>query len=180
MKKLMFTMVLMFMSTLANAQEAPDANFLKRLQESKMAEMALALNLTDEQKEKFVSLYQSYHNEMRTVFGERPKMKGDAPKGEKKKLTDAEKVQRMKSKMERQMKAQKIRLEYADKFGKILSDKQLLKFYDIEDNIQKKIRDRFHKAEPQGKMHPRDGQGGCPFPENPPCDNCPRGKQGKK
>lgn len=59
-----------------------------------------------------------------------------------KQLSDADKVKNMKNHMEKQMKAQEIRLTYADKFATVLSDKQLLKFYEVENNIQEKLHQR--------------------------------------
>lgn len=59
-----------------------------------------------------------------------------------KQLSDADKVKNMKNHMEKQMKAQEIRLTYADKFATVLSDKQLLKFYEVENKIQEKLHQR--------------------------------------
>lgn len=91
---------------------------------------------------------------------EKADQKADAPRKEQKAnrmpegkepISDAEKVKRMKERMERQKKAQDIRLAYADKFATVLTDKQLVKFYEIESNIQEKM----HKRAFEGRPHKR-------------------------
>lgn len=64
-------------------------------------------------------------------------------------VSDADKVKRMKEHMEKQKKAQEIRLAYADKFAAVLSDKQLVKFFEVENNIQEKLQNRAFKARPE-------------------------------
>lgn len=87
----------------------------------------------------------------------KPEDKADAPRKEQKAnqkpeakepISDAEKVKRMKERMEKQKKAQDIRLAYTDKFSTVLTDKQLVKFYDIESNIQEKLHNRAFGARP--------------------------------
>lgn len=71
------------------------------------------------------------------------KNKADRQRPEK---SDADKVKHMKERMEKQKKAQEIRLNYSDKFAIVLTDKQLLEFYDVEDDIQRKLHERAKKA----------------------------------
>lgn len=61
-------------------------------------------------------------------------------------MSDADKVKLMKERMEKQKKAQEIRLTYADKFATVLTDKQLLDFYEVENNIQEKMHNRAFKS----------------------------------
>lgn len=69
--------------------------------------------------------------------------KSDKQKPEaRKRPSDADKVKHMKERMEKQMKAQEIRLNYADKFATVLSDKQLVEFYEVENKIQEKLHQR--------------------------------------
>lgn len=67
----------------------------------------------------------------------------------KQQISDAEKVKMMKAKMEKQRKAQEIRLAYTEKFATVLTDKQLLKLFEVENNIQKKMHNRAFKARPK-------------------------------
>ena len=57
-------------------------------------------------------------------------------------MTDAEKLKGIKDRMEAQHRAQEIRLAYLEKFSTILSDNQLVKFYEVEDDIQRKLHER--------------------------------------
>lgn len=69
------------------------------------------------------------------------------PEG-KENISDADKVKHMKERMERQKKAQEIRLNYADKFATILTDKQLLEFFEVENGIQEKLQKRAFRNRP--------------------------------
>lgn len=83
--------------------------------------------------------------------------KDNAPKADRQKkenkepVSDADKVKRMKERMEKQKKAQEIRLAYADKFAAVLSDKQLVEFFEVENKIQEKLQNRAFKARPEKK-----------------------------
>lgn len=79
----------------------------------------------------------------------RKEQKADQKPEGKEPISDAEKVKRMKERMEKQKKAQDIRLAYTDKFATVLSDKQLVKFYDIESNIQEKLHERAFGKRPR-------------------------------
>ncbi|MBQ0047397.1 MAG: Spy/CpxP family protein refolding chaperone [Prevotellaceae bacterium] len=79
----------------------------------------------------------------------RKEQKADQKPEAKEPVSDAEKVKRMKERMEKQKKAQDIRLAYTDKFATVLSDKQLVKFYDIESNIQEKLHERAFGKRPR-------------------------------
>lgn len=61
--------------------------------------------------------------------------------------TSEEAVTLVKHRMARQQRAQEIRMNYTDKFAKVLSPNQLQKFYKVENGIQKRLRERkFHKS----------------------------------
>lgn len=70
------------------------------------------------------------------------KNKADGGDAGKERMSDAEKVKHMKERMEKQKKAQEIRLRYADKFAAVLTDKQLVNFYDVEDDMMERLRSR--------------------------------------
>lgn len=89
---------------------------------------------------------------------EKTDQKADTPRKEKKanqkpegkdSISDADKVKMMKERMEKQKKAQDIRLAYTDKFATVLTDKQLVKFYEIESNIQEKMHKRAFDGRPR-------------------------------
>lgn len=70
---------------------------------------------------------------------------------DKEQISDAERVKQMKKYMEKQKKAQDIRIAYTEKFATVLSDKQLVKFYEIESDIQEKM----HRRAFKGRQHDR-------------------------
>ena len=63
-------------------------------------------------------------------------------KCEHKQLTEEEKLARTKKRMECQQQAQALRLKYLDEFATVLSAEQVNKFFQVEHNIQKKLKDR--------------------------------------
>lgn len=205
MKQSIITLLFLIAATVSNAQTPDEENFSKRLFEARLAEVALRLNLTDEQKTKFAPVYEQYCNEMnelvsrprdgRPMMGrpngpgmrpDGPRMRPngprmnpedpDAPRGDKDKkaapkakadkkdkgdkkdkadrkrperkpeMSAADKVKHMKERMEKQKKAQEIRLNYIDKFAAILTEQQLVDLYEVENDIQKKMRERVQKA----------------------------------
>jgi hypothetical protein len=137
MKKMMMTMLLVIVAITAGAQEKKNENFAERMFEAKVREMTYRLELTDAQKEKFVPIYRQYNNEMRAAWGERRKPGKPA--------NEQESLAATKAKMERQQRAQAVRIKYVDEFAKVLDAKQVKRFFEVENNMQKKMMQR--KAE---------------------------------
>ena len=137
MKKMIMTMLLVIVAITAGAQEKKNENFAERMFEAKVREMTYRLELTDAQKEKFVPIYRQYNNEMRAAWGERRKPGKPA--------NEQESLAATKAKMERQQRAQAVRIKYVDEFAKVLDAKQVKRFFEVENNMQKKMRQR--KAE---------------------------------
>ena len=54
-------------------------------------------------------------------------------------LTDKERLELTKRKMQRQQQAQAIRLRYVDEFTTVLSASQVSRFFEVESEIQKKL-----------------------------------------
>lgn len=57
-------------------------------------------------------------------------------------LTDEERLELTKRKMQRQQQAQTIRMRYVDEFSTVLSAGQVSRFYEVESEIQKKLMQR--------------------------------------
>ena len=89
---------------------------------------------TDCHKSRFVPIYRRYSEEMRAVLviKQRPS----------KPLTDEERLELTKRKMQRQQQAQTIRMRYVDEFSTVLSAGQVSRFYEVESEIQKKLMQR--------------------------------------
>jgi Spy/CpxP family protein refolding chaperone len=163
MKQIVTVMMLMLAALTATAQDNKGEALNEEYFNAKVREMVYRLNITDEQKAKFVPIYRRYCEEMRSVMGPRKKRdaksKDQRATGEqqRKQLTDEEKLARTKQRMERQQQAQTIRLKYVDEFAKVLSAHQVSKFYEVEDRIQKKLMQRrqHHRANKRDKRNPR-------------------------
>ncbi len=155
-------MMLMLVALTAAAQDKKSETLNEKYFDAKVSELVYRLDMTDEQKSKFIPIYRRYTEEMRSVAiprhkkaAERNKQeaKGDQKAGEhkKKELTDEEKLERQRKHIESQMQIQSIRLKYMDEFSKVLTAKQVNKLYEVENKIHKKLKER--------RQHPQGGKG---------------------
>lgn len=173
MKKTLLILMLVF-SSAAQAQKPGGKEFEQRLYEARLAEVCLRLELTDETKERFAPVYEQYCNDLHALrpksmpqkppkmkAGEEGRQKGPGmprhkggmgkPSKNKPDMTDAEKLKGIKGRMEAQQRAQEIRLTYMEKFSTILTDNQLVKFYEVEEDIQRKLHERANMGSHNGK-----------------------------
>lgn len=153
--------MLMLVALTATAQDKKSETLNEKYFDAKVSELVYRLDMTDEQKTKFIPVYRRYIEELRTVAIPRHKKaaernkheaKGDQKAGEhkKKEMTEEEKLERLHKRIESQMQIQSIRLKYMDEFSKVLTAKQVNKFYEVEDKIQKKLKER--------RQHPKGGK----------------------
>ena len=121
---------------IASAQNVQKIN--ERYFQAKVSELALRLEMTDSQKTKFKPVYRRYSEEMRQTVGvkQRPS----------KSLTDEERLELTKRKMQRQQQAQAIRIKYIDEFSRFLSASQVSRFFEVESEIQKKLMERRNRT----------------------------------
>ncbi len=131
MRQFIITLLVMLTVT-ASAQDSVKIN--ERYFQAKVSELALRLEMTDSQKSRFVPIYRRYSEEMRAVvvIKQRPS----------KPLTDEERLELTKRKMQRQQQAQTIRMRYVDEFSTVLSAGQVSRFFEVESEIQKKLMQR--------------------------------------
>ncbi len=124
--------ILVMLTVTASAQDSVKIN--ERYFQAKVSELALRLEMTDSQKSRFVPIYRRYSDEMRAVvvIKQRPS----------KPLTDEERLELTKRKIQRQQQAQTIRMRYVDEFSTVLSAGQVSRFYEVESEIQKKLMQR--------------------------------------
>lgn len=178
MKQTLVTMLLMVVALTASAEDKKGEGLNEKFFNARVAEMVYRLDLTEEQQAKFTPIYRRYCEEMRATMGPHGKRRhhdgdckhegdckkhdgdckkhdGDCKKkdGEMKRpkapKTDEERLARTKERMERQQKAQAIRLRYVDEFATVLTADQVSRFFDIEHKIQQKMMDRrrHHKGD---------------------------------
>lgn len=138
MKQIVLSILFCLMAINVVAQK--HRTFNERLFNAKVAEITYLLNLSDKQVADFSPIYMQYNKDMIAAWGTEENMKG-SPK------TSEEVAALVKHRMARQQRAQEIRMNYTDKFAKVLSPNQLQKFYKVENGIQKRLRERkLHKS----------------------------------
>lgn len=187
-KSLIFIAMLLVSFTMVAQDKGNREEMKEKFFQTKVKEMVYRLDITDEQKPEFVKVYRAYTDAMREAYGEgkpnRPMppkggmKKGEKPqadqagvKSERKQLTTEEVVKMEKEKVERQQRIQAVKLQYIDKFAKVLDAKQLSRFFNVEAQIQNKLRAKQHGARNGKGMRPgkghRPGKGPRPAPGGP-------------
>ncbi len=181
MKRSLIFIAMMLVAFTAYAQDKKDQDPKEKFFQARVKEMVYRLNITDEQKPEFVNVYRAYSEAMREAMGpmpkrdgmkkgEKPQAKADKAKPERKKITKEEAVKMEKAKVERQMKAQEVKLQYIDEFAKVLEPEQLVRFFNVEQQIQQKLHSRqqgrpgMKGGRPNGQ---RPGKGQRPAPRGP-------------
>ncbi len=159
MKKSFILIAMLLVAFTAAAQEKKDQDPKERFFQARVKEMVYRLNITDEQKPEFVKVYRSYSAAMHEAVGQKPKREGvqkgenqqkegNQAKPERKKITMEEAVKLEKGKVERQQKAQAVKLQYIDEFAKVLKPEQLVRFFGVEQQIQQKLNSRQQGRKP--------------------------------
>lgn len=162
MKQVLITLLLFVAVMTAGAQNDKGAAINEKFFQAKVNELVQRLEMTDEQRAKFEPVYRRYNNEMRALWekGRRHSKAEDSKNSDVKRseackkepLTDEQKLERTKRRMERQQQAQTIRLKYIDEFATVLTAQQVNRFYEVEGQIQKKLMER--RRHHHGGKHP--------------------------
>ena len=187
-KSLIFIAMLLVSFTMAAQDKGNREEMKEKFFQAKVKEMVYRLDITDEQKPEFVKVYRAYTDAIKEAYGEgRPSRpmppKGGMKKGEKpqadqaeakperKQHTTEEVVKIEKEKIERQQRVQAVKLHYIDEFAKVLDAKQLSRFFNVEAQIQNKLRSKQQGARNGKGMRPgngpRPGKGQRPAPRGP-------------
>lgn len=132
MRRILFALLACLVAVSGAAQR--HGAFSERLFNAKVREIAYRLTLSDEQVGKFRPIYEQYNKDMIAAWGE-----DEASTPAK---TSAEAAERVKLRMARQQRAQSIRIAYTDRFATVLTPEQLQKFYRVESDIQRRLRQR--------------------------------------
>lgn len=150
MKRFAFAILLCLASVAAMAQST---TFNQRLFDAKMAEMTYRLKLTDKQTADFRPVYEQYNKDMIAAWGE------PCTQSKTKPQTSNEASAQIKRRMERQKRAQEVRIRYTDRFAAILNAEQMQQFFKVENGIQKRLRERKACAGRKGAGHGPRKQG---------------------
>lgn len=155
MKRMLIPIILCLSSLTAICQEkATEVN--NRFFEAKIREFVYRLELTDKQRDEFIPIYKRYSDEMHEAVGERQR-------DHEKAATSEEAAAMAKEHIERQQKAQAVRMKYVDEFAQVLTPSQLGRLFEVENQIQRKLLN--YKRGGQ-KPDARRGQAGKPGAPN--------------
>lgn len=159
MKRMLIPILLCLSSLTAICQEkADDVN--NRFFEAKIREFVYRLELTDNQRDAFIPIYKRYNNEMRKAVGDIQRSREPAANSE-------EAAARVKEHIERQQKAQSVRLKYIDEFATVLNPSQLGRLFDVENQIQRKLMSYKKGGRKPGAQHGQPGKQGSPNGRRP-------------
>lgn len=128
----------MFIAVTAMGQGRASASLNERYYQAKLRELVYRLHITDGQLKKFEPMYRNYCEEMTALWAEskKPIQPGTS--------TSAAAIE--KRKMEMQQRAQGIRMKYIDQFATVLTEQQIERFFEVESDIQRKLKERREKA----------------------------------
>lgn len=155
-------------------KQRPNPEQLVKIQTDHMVK---ALMLDDAVAAKFTPVYERYLNELREcrMMNHRPRVKKDAAQGteansagavdaQKPQMTDAEIAKQIKDQFAQSRKMLDIREKYYNDFSKILSQKQIMRIYQMEKNYADKFKKEFdrRKGHKQGQGHHQGQRKGSP------------------
>lgn len=129
MKHILFPIFFFLMALPIMGQTSKTRSFSQRLFNAKVEHIAKALNMSDKKKAAFLPIYKSYSEEMIKLWNELVSNSKDE-------------MEQLKFSMRRQEKSQAIRLKYTDLFAKVLSAEEIRKFYQVENNIQQRLKEK--------------------------------------
>lgn len=141
MKKIVIVMVLSLLGISAMAQNNSNGSLNERFYQAKLKELVYRLHINDSQKKKFEPMYRSYCEEMSALWAERSRPI--------KPSTSSDAAAIAKRKMEMQQRAQGIRMKYIEKFATVLNARQVDRFFEVENIIQKKLKERREQSRHQ-------------------------------
>lgn len=158
MKRMLIPILLCLSSLTAICQEkADDVN--NRFFDAKIREFVYRLELNDTQRDAFIPIYKRYSDEMRAAVGDKKKDRKPAE-------TSEEAAAREKEHIERQQRAQAVRLKYVDEFAKVLSPSQLGRLFEVENQIQRKLMSYKKGGQKPDGRSGKPGQSGRPGASN--------------
>jgi hypothetical protein len=137
---LLTSMALMTLAAPCLAQSATDEIEMVRviIQAERKAVVATNMNLSDAESEAFWPVYNEYETEVRSVNDQRIKILTELARNFET-LTDEQAVDLVEQHFKFQQERVKIRKSYMKKFEKVLTGKQLTRFYQIDSKIDTMI-----------------------------------------
>lgn len=150
MKKLLFILVALMMLPVAMSAQKPTARerqaWMKEMQQYKNDYIARKLELTDEQKTKFLPAYNRMEDEVRKIADQTMRMERDIKKkGEA--ATDLEYEKAAEAQFELKAKEAQIELRYFKEFKTMLTPQQLLKLKKAEREFSRELMKKHHEKQ---------------------------------
>lgn len=139
MRRIVIMMALMLIALTPYAQEQESSSLNERFYQAKLRELVHRLDITSEQQKKFRPIYRNYCEEMTALWAERKKPITSTTSSGKAAAIE-------KRKMEMQQRAQGIRMKYIDRLATVLNAEQINHFFEVESDIQNKLRERKEQA----------------------------------
>lgn len=140
-RKILFTLIaLMLLPVAVSAQKPSDRErktWMKEMQQYKNEFLTRKLDLTEEQKTKFLPVYNRMESEVRTVNEQTMKMERDIRKN--KEATDLEYEKLAEAQFELKAREAKIELKYLKEFKSILKPSQLVKLKKAERDFSREL-----------------------------------------
>ena len=156
MQKLIRTFVIALMMTVACAVSFAQSNpTQKRISREQLAELqakhiAHELAFTDDITEKFVKTFCNYQQE---IWALRPRLKSANAKEQRMSEQDSE--ARIKQRFERSEKILGIRQKYYKEYSKFLTQKQIERAYELEQQMMRRLARHHHRQSASGIGSPR-------------------------
>lgn len=153
-RKILFLLaIVILLPTAVSAQKPSERDrktWMKEMQQYKNEFMTRKLELTDEQKAKFLPLYDRMESEVRAVNEQTMKMERDIKKN--KEATDLEYEKLAEAQFELKAREAKIELKYLKEFKAILKPSQLVKLKKAERDFSRQLMKK-HQERTAGKKH---------------------------
>ena len=124
--------------SMQHAQQTEQTQINEKLFEAKLSEMAYLLQMSNKQKAAFKPIYRNFCADMHSIWSNQQHFS--------KPHTSRDVAQMQKIYIGRQLKAQKVKLQYVDSFATVLNVQQMRKVWAAEQQIQRKIRIRQNQS----------------------------------
>lgn len=153
-KRFLIIFITLIMVPIAISAQKPSARerqtWMKEMQQYKNDYISRKLNLTEEQKTKFIPLYNQMEKEVFQIAEQTMKMERDVKK-KGTEATDLEYEKAAEAQFELKAKEAKIELKYFKEFKTVLNPKQLLKLKRAERDFQRELMKKHHEKQDKQK-----------------------------
>lgn len=153
-KKLIYVLIALILLPIAMSAQKPTERerrtWMKEMQQYKNDYIARKLELNDEQKAKFLPMYNSMESEVRKICDQTLRMEREVrKKGEN--ATDLEWEKAAEAQYELKSKEAQIELKYFKEFKTVLNSKQLLKLKKAERDFSRELMKKHHEKQNKNK-----------------------------